>query len=322
MSAGARPAAAMNTFIQLCEIWAPSRDRRLLEFHAGIAGPHAAFRAASERMCFGYGEGLPGRAWAERRPIVLEDLQNSYFRRAEAARRAGLTCGVAMPVFAGDYLLAVVCFYCGGSEERAGAIELWHNDPARSSDMGLVEGHYGILDSFERVARRTLFRRGFGLPGAIWQGGMPEVFSDLWNSERFLRRDDARRVGLTKALGIPSFYKPGQNYVLTLLSALGTPIARRFEIWVPEAGGAALKPATIDCSVRPEAVADRSGVRIGPGDGPIGTAWATGLPEAIESLATDGSATGESARAAGLDALLAFPVLEEGRCKAVVGLYF
>ncbi len=312
----------MQTFIQVCEVWVPSRDRRLLEFHGGLFGPHHAFRAVSERMCFGLDEGLPGKAWAERRPIILEDLQGSYFRRAEAARNAGLTCGVAMPIFAGDYLLAVVVLFCGGDEERVGAIELWHNDPAKSRDMALLEGHYGIAESFERVARRTVFRNGFGLPGLIWKSGMPEIFSDLWDAGRFLRADDARRVGLSKGLGLPSPYAPGQNYVMTLLSALGTPIARRFEIWLPDAARASLVLGSIDCMLNPAAAADYADVRLASGEGPIGSVWASGLPEVVATLAGDGSPVGVSARAAGLDALLAFPVLQDGRCKAVVGLYF
>jgi len=38
----------------------------------------------------------PGRAWDTGHPIVLKDLEGSYFRRATAARAAGLTCGIAM----------------------------------------------------------------------------------------------------------------------------------------------------------------------------------------------------------------------------------
>ena len=312
----------MQTFIQVCEVWVPSRDRRLLEFHGGLFGPHQAFRAVSERICFGLDEGLPGKAWAERRPIILEDLQGSYFRRAEAARNAGLTCGVAMPIFAGDYLLAVVVLFCGGDSDRVGAIELWHNDPAKSRDMALVEGHYGIAESFERVARRTLFREGFGMPGSVWKSGMPEIFSNLWDAGRFLRADDARRVGLSKGLGLPSPYAPGQNYVLTLLSALGTPIARRFEIWVPDAARASLVARSVDCAANPEAFSEYAGVRLAPGEGPIGAVWASGLPEVAASVADDGSPVGQAARRAGLDAMLAFPVLENGHCKAVVALYF
>ena len=312
----------MKTFIQVSEIWVPSKDRTLLEFHGGLFGPHQRFRAATERMCFGYDEGLPGRAWAARHPVILKDLQGSYFRRADAAREAGLTCGVAMPIFAGDYLLAVVVFYCGGDDERVGVIELWHNDPATSHDMGLAEGYYGIADSFERVAQRSLFRKGHGLPGMIWAGAMPEILTDLWNSERFLRQDDARKVGLSKALGLPSLYAPGQHHVLAFLSALGTPIARRFEIWVPQARGDGLVFRSGACDAEPGFGLDYAGVVLGAGEGPVGTVWATGLPEAVASLAGDASPVGASARKAGLESLLAFPVLEAGRCKAVVAMVF
>jgi hypothetical protein len=151
---------------------------------------------------------------------------------------------------------------------------------------------------------------------------MPEIFSDLWDAGRFLRADDARRVGLSKGLGLPSLYAPGQNYVMTLLSALGTPIARRFEIWVPDAARQSLVLGQIDCMQNPAAADDYAGVRLAAGEGPVGSVWATGLPEVTTSVCGDGSPVGDSARRAGLESLLAFPVLENGRCKAVVALYF
>ena len=312
----------MKTFIRACEIWVPSRDRAMLEFHRGMYGDLARFRHASERMCFGYDEGLPGKAWAARHPIILKDLQNSYFMRAQAAKDAGLTCGVAIPVFAGDYLLAVVVLYCGADADHVGAVELWHNDPAKSYDMALVEGYYGIAEYFERVSRQTLFRPGFGLPGSVWKTGAPEIMSDLWNAERFLRRDDARKVGLSRGLGIPSPYAPGQNYVLSFLSAMSTPIARRFEIWAPDADSAALRLAAGDCSVNPGLMRDHAATRLPLGDGPIGRVWATGLPEICETLADEGSAIGASARDAGLHSLLALPLLDGGHLKTIVALYF
>ena len=51
-------------------------------------------------MCFGRAEGLPGLVWDEARPILLPDLQSGHFRRAAAARQAGLVCAAAMPVVA------------------------------------------------------------------------------------------------------------------------------------------------------------------------------------------------------------------------------
>lgn len=46
---------------------------------------------------FGHGEGLPGRAWEARAPILLKNLREWYFLRGEAAAKAGLTCALALP---------------------------------------------------------------------------------------------------------------------------------------------------------------------------------------------------------------------------------
>jgi GAF domain-containing protein len=312
----------MKTFIQVTEIWTPSKDRSILEFHSGLYGPHKAFRAQSERMCFGYDEGLPGKAWAERHPIILKDLEHSYFKRGDAARQAGLTCGVAMPIFAGDYLTAVLVFFCGDDADHVGAIELWHNDPVKETDMGLADGYFGHAESFAWISQRTRFQPGFGLPGSVWQSGMPEVMADLGLAHRFVRRDDARRVGINKGVGLPFTYAPGHNYVMTFLSALGTPIARRFEVWAPTPGRDALVYHSGNCDRLPDFASAYAGTRIAPGAGPLGRAWLTALPVLSASLADDTSPIGAPARDAGLDTLVAIPVLEAGSLKAVVCLYF
>ncbi|MEC5388280.1 GAF domain-containing protein [Uliginosibacterium sp. H3] len=312
----------MKTFIQATEIWAPSRDRNILEYHAGLFGPHHAFRTATQKMCFGYDEGLPGKAWASRRPIILNDLQSPLFRRRDAARTAGLTCGVAIPVFAGDMLLAVLVFFCGDDNDHVGAIELWHNDPAQSADMGLEDGYFGIADGFKWVAQHTRFANGFGLPGTVWKSGMPEIMDDLGHANRFVRRDDARRIGVNKGLGIPSPYAGDQNYVIAFLSALGTPIARRFEIWVPDDKGAALRFETGQCDNTPDLASDYHGVVFERGGGVLGKVWHTGLPAIDEFIASEGSAVGASALKANLSSMVALPVLEDGRIKAVVAMYF
>ena len=71
-------------------------------------------------------------------PIVLRQFEISSFQRTEAAHAAGLTCAIAIPLLAGDYLMAVVMF-CGDDAAHAGAIELWRNNPADSADMTLAD---------------------------------------------------------------------------------------------------------------------------------------------------------------------------------------
>lgn len=312
----------MKTFIRVCEIWVPSKYRTELEFHSGLYGELQQFRAASERMCFGYDEGLPGRAWAARAPVVLKDLQHSYFKRAAAAREAGLTCGVALPVFAGDYLLAVLVLYCGDAEDQFGAIELWHNEAAKSADLTLVDGYYGSAEEFAAVSREASFKPGAGLPGKVWQSGLPEVMSDLWYERRFARRADGAPLGLSKGLAIPLLQEPGHSYVLTMLSALGTPVARRFEIWTMDAARETIVFAGGECDLNKAFPQDYANATVRRGEGPVGRVWASGLPEACEALADDASPNGRSARKAGLVSLLALPVLAGGRLQAVVALYF
>ena len=123
----------MKTFIKVTEIWIPDKERTQLEFGSGLYGGLIDFKAASEQQHFAYNEGLPGKAWAAGHPIVLTKFEHSYFKRTAAAKQAGLTCGIAIPVFSGDFLLAVVVLLCGDDEDHAGAIEVWCNSPG--SDM-------------------------------------------------------------------------------------------------------------------------------------------------------------------------------------------
>ena len=185
-----------QTFIKATEFWLPSQDRSQLEYGGGLYGPAAHMARISREMCFGYGEGLPGRAWQTGAPVVLHSFEGSYFRRTEAALADGLTCGIALPIFMGDYLSSVAVFFCGDDEDHAGAIEVWRNQPARSKDMTLADGHYGrTADTFEFTSRRTAFRAGTGLPGLAWQQRAPVFLLDLGRGSGFLRGDSAVKVG-------------------------------------------------------------------------------------------------------------------------------
>jgi diguanylate cyclase (GGDEF)-like protein/PAS domain S-box-containing protein len=83
-------------------VWHRADDARL-----------AGFAAASDVVSFGWGEGMPGRAWAEREPVVVDgvDVLPETLFRAAAARAAGLRGGVAVPVLADGEVIAVLNFY-------------------------------------------------------------------------------------------------------------------------------------------------------------------------------------------------------------------
>ena len=293
----------MKTFIRVIEYWVPSDDRSLLEFGGGLFGPATRFAAATRELCFGRGEGLPGQAWEAGHPIVLKELEGSYFRRAAAAKAEGLTCGIAVPIFNGELLSAVVVIFCGDDAEHAGAIELWGNDPKESKDMNLVDGYYGTTgDTFEFISRSTSFRRGNGLPGMAWERQTPVFLPDLGKGSGFLRADGAVKVGINRGFAIPCSTLDGSNYVMAFLSALATPIARRVEIWEPDAGGARLHRSFGFSEADGVLAADTSATDA-EASGPLRQAFATGRPSVAEPM-------------------IAIPVAPQGRITAVMALHF
>ena len=111
----------MKTFIRVVELWVPDRTRTRLEFGGCLCSDeYAEFKAVSENALFAYDEGLPGKAWAAGHPVILTKFANSYFKRTDEAIEAGLTCGVALPVFAGEFLMAVMVLFCGDDEKHVG----------------------------------------------------------------------------------------------------------------------------------------------------------------------------------------------------------
>lgn len=224
------------SFLRIAEIWLPSQDQTHLEFGGGLFGPAKVFASATPLLRFGPGEGLPGLAWQEGRPILLKDFDSPHFLRAAAAQQAGLGCAVALPIHVGSVFKAVVVLFGGSEEARLGAIELWHNNPRVTTDMTLVDGYYGMAsDSFEVLSKDTFLPRGTGLPGLAWQRGSTVFMEDLGASPRFLRGATAAESGITRGLAMPCPTRTVENHVLTLLSVRGTPIAQRIESWAPDA---------------------------------------------------------------------------------------
>ena len=294
----------MKTFIRIIEYWVPGEDASLLEFGGGLFGDAVRFAANSQNLCFGRGEGLPGQAWESGHPIVLKDLEGSYFRRARAAKAAGLTCGIAVPIFQAGELSAVTVIFCGDDEEHAGAIELWHQDSHESSDMKLTDGYYGTTgDTFESLSRATRVQRGTGLPGLAWERQSPVFLPDLGPGSGFLRAGGAGKVGINRGFAIPCSSRDGSSYVLAFLSALATPIARRIDTWELDATGFALRrsPGFADPTASP--AASETIPLSGPQAGPIALAFRTGVPAVAEPM-------------------IAIPVAPQGRVTAVMALHF
>jgi hypothetical protein len=312
----------MKTFIRTAEIWVLSRDRTQLEFGGGLYGPLEEFRAGSENLRFGFGEGLPGKAWAAGHPVILKDFNAPGFERAAAAKAAGLTCAAALPVFAGEFLMAVVVLFCGDDDTHVGAVELWHHDPGTSNDLKLADGYFGGADTFAFNARHAKFPRGYGLPGRAWRAHMPLIMQDLLNSKDFLRAEQALEIGVNRGLGIPYAPVSGHTYVLTFLCARNTPIARRLEIWVPNQADDALMFHAGYCDDNAVLTTAYEQVKISKREGLLGQVWFTGIPALRPFGAPDTTPAALSGTTAGLHAVIAMPFIEAGRVKAITAWYF
>ena len=98
----------------LAELWTPDDGGELLVVSGGWRrdrGPRTAFELRAGELAFEMGDGLPGQAWAQRRPVWSPDVATDLRlpRRADAAA-AGLRSAMALPVAKGQEPLAVVLF--------------------------------------------------------------------------------------------------------------------------------------------------------------------------------------------------------------------
>ena len=88
----------------------------------GVNG--ADFAAATGRLAFRRGEGLPGRVWATGRPASARELEaDAGFPHLAAAKRAGMR--------------SAFCFPVRGARRVVGAIELFAGEP-RTADRALL----------------------------------------------------------------------------------------------------------------------------------------------------------------------------------------
>jgi len=292
----------------------------LLELAGGLFDAAPSFGVASRTMCFGRAEGLPGRAWDEGRPVLLHRLEGPVFRRAQAARAAGLTCAVAVPVFAAGNLTSVVVLLCGDDEGDIGAIELWHNDPRLTGDLTLAEGYFGATaPDLEALTRDGSLPRGAGAPGLAWQREAAVLIDNVATSPQFLRAQTAAHAGIVRALALPCSVRVNETWVLSLLSSATRPIARRIESWLPSELRTHLRRAHGHCEVLGRIAANGHGP-----DGtasPIEAAWLTGAAQVAGRDAVRRLHEGDAAAAA-FTGLLAIPVISDGAVSEVVVLYF
>jgi hypothetical protein len=307
---------APRGFIEIAEVWTVDAATDRLTLASGIYGGLTGFAEASARTSFAKGEGLPGAAWETGRPVVINGLHGSGFKRLDAAEAAGLTSAIAIPVFADAALTGVITFLCAEDDTRAGAIEIWAMDADRQ-ELALESGYYGAAKAFAAVSAATRFARGSGLPGAVWASRAAILLRDLGGSFRFIRAQSAGEAGLTTGLGIPLETADGETVVLALLSATAAPIAGRFELWdaVGGSGADAKDMVLVDGLCARTGALWATPKRAKAWSGAIGRVAATGVPIALGA----GEAPGLPA---GWRSVVAIPIHRAGRLAQIAAWYF
>ena len=148
----------------------------------------------------------------------------------------------------------------------------------------------------------------------------PVFLPDLGRGAGFLRGDSATKVGINRGLALPCATPGHEQFVLAFLSAMGTPIAPRMEIWRADGDGRTLTLRDGFCETAGPLLNDgESAPRLEPGQGSIGLCWLNGTPGIASELASE---PGPGGRTAGLTSMVVIPVLADARFVAAVALYF
>ncbi len=317
-----------NNFIRAIEIWQPELESSVVGVHGKVETflkladcyyeGASDFEALSRDHYVRFNEGLAGQSWAEGRPKILHDLQSHDCVRGEAAVKAGFNCTVAVPVFSGDNLKSVVMLFCSDDKKAVGSVEIWHK-PKDTNEIALDDGYFQTDYAFQAETRQMKFMRGFGIAGIVWGTQLPFIMSNLGRNKRFVRSESAFRTGLSRGMGLPCGRKTeDEAWVLTLLSSSETPIADRFECWVPQENGLVFSNGA--CA-QEKGLSDRYNTKFFLNEGTLATVWKTGIPALNTKLIDEPYIIAESAKSAGLSMLVALPVFWGDRVSAVAVWY-
>lgn len=304
----------MNTFIKATELWYLNSQKSELILENGIYGPYKEFASYSNNMRFKYDEGLPGKTWASKHPIILKDITNSYFKRSEIAEKIGITAAISIPIFAGEYLHAVVIFLCGDCDSHAGAIELWRNDYEQKNSIKLIDGYYGTTENYEWICKNTKTQYNKEFIGKTWSSNMPYIMQKTDNHKTILRMKKASKPIETNGIAIPNWMREDDFYVMSFLSIKGASIVRRFEIWLPDETGEALIFRDGYCETTQDLKELYKFERYCKHKTDFGQVWQTGIPLLKDNYITQKDH-------APFDSLLVIPIIQQGFCQSIVAIY-
>lgn len=192
--------------------------------------------------------------------------------------------------------------------------ELWI--PLEDS-LVLGAGAYGLHTEFARVSGRSRFRKGEGLPGAVWERQSAVVMNDL--SSHFIRAEHAAAAGIDAAVGFPWFKGTELVAIVTLLLTSSADASAAIEVWnhddqidVLRHGGGLYVKADELARLSPL-------VQFPYAAGLPGLSWSVGTPVVMEDVRTSHEfIRAELAARAGLKRAIGVPMFRQRRVAHVL----
>ncbi|MEZ6128637.1 MAG: hypothetical protein R3C59_08130 [Planctomycetaceae bacterium] len=222
---------ATDTLIRYVEIWVPDQGASRLNRAACrvVGGPQLA--ESERRNCGGArsvaaGEGLAGRAWHQKSATILQEDPSELLDRISLECGASLAAVVAIPIFRQHEICGVVVLGLGAG---FGGAEIWNRDDR--DELAVSVAYYSGLPSFEFITRYTRFPKGAGIPGQVWESGVPRLLRNVNGSDGFMRSFGNDPAGISEVIGLPIGSSHGfADSVLLLLSSQQTPLAGHMEL--------------------------------------------------------------------------------------------
>lgn len=132
--------------LELGELWCLSKGEAVLHLESVWHQPSPLFErfvADSRRFEFPSGTGLPGKVWAKKAPVWLENLSGeANLPRRFFAEELGLQSGFAFPILLGDNFIGAFSFFSRESRQA---------DDALLEMFAAVGNHIGQFVKRERV---------------------------------------------------------------------------------------------------------------------------------------------------------------------------
>ena len=96
---------------------------------------------------------------------------------------------------------------CRGLEWDAGALWTIDHDEQVLRCVDFYAASPATVTEFENLTRRIALKKGEGLPGRIWEKGMPDRIDYIAEDSNFPRAAVARQEGINSGFGFPYFWR-------------------------------------------------------------------------------------------------------------------